>query len=187
MSHNPYAAPAASTSHSNDVANYGDLTAAPPFFAVSTTKMVVMSICTLGFYKIHWARSNWRLIKERDGSDIMPMMRAIFSLFFGYALLLRIKRDGEQAGVPASFAPGPIAAAWIITGFFSRLPQPYTMVFLLAVVWLIPVQSYVNDVNAAVTPGHDRNARFSVWNWIGIVVGGLVVALAILGSFLPSK
>jgi hypothetical protein len=47
---------------------------------------------------------------------------------------------------------------------------------------LVPVQKTMNDVNRALYPDHDPNTRFTAWNIVGIVVGGLFLAAAIWGS-----
>jgi hypothetical protein len=54
----------------------------PIYFPVSITKLVVMSLFTCGLYQILWFYKNWRLIKNREHSDIMPVWRSIFPVFF---------------------------------------------------------------------------------------------------------
>jgi hypothetical protein len=56
---------------------------------------------------------------------------------------------------------------------------------MFACLFLVPVQMHVNRLNAASSPSHDRNARFSLWNWLAIIFGGLLVMLAVAGTFLP--
>ena len=41
--------------------------------------------------------------------------------------------------------------------------------------------------NAIVAPDHVRNARFSAWNLVGLVGGGIFFMLAVVGTFLPEK
>jgi hypothetical protein len=146
-----------------------------------------MSVCTLGFYELYWSHRNWRAIKERDNSDIMPLMRAIFGLFFVYALFKRMRADGQQADQAVQLSAGPLAAGWIITTLLHRLPPPYSMLAMLAILWLIPVQAFVNELNATVVPDHPRNDSFTAWNWVAIVLGGLCFVLATIGSFLPLR
>lgn len=49
------------------------------------------------------------------------------------------------------------------------------------------MQAQVNRINAAVVPGHDRNSRFSVWNWLAIVAGVLFYALILIGLVAPAE
>ena len=57
------------------------------FFAVSVTKLVVLSFCTLGVYPIYWFYINWKIIKEQEQVHILPFWRAIFSTFLAMWLL----------------------------------------------------------------------------------------------------
>ena len=158
----------------------------PPFFAVSIAKLVVLSVCTFGLYEVWWFYRHWRLARE-SGEDVWPVVRALFMVFFIYALFRRIRRypDGiarREAGFPA----GPLAFGWIVVSLLYGLPDPYWLVSFGAVVFLVPMQMSANRINLERAPLHDRNTRFSVFNWIVIVVGGLIFALTVFGAFLPA-
>jgi hypothetical protein len=47
------------------------------------------------------------------------------------------------------------------------------------------VQAAVDQINLKLAPGADPNARFSGLNIFGMVIGGLLLVLGIVGSFLP--
>jgi hypothetical protein len=49
---------------------------------------------------------------------------------------------------------------------------------------LVPVQLRVNQINATVAPGHYRNTRFTMGNWIWLILGGGVLLLLLIGSFM---
>jgi len=51
---------------------------------------------------------------------------------------------------------------------------------------LVPVQRAANAVNAAERPLAATNARFTALDWLVVVLGGLCVALAVLGTFVPA-
>ena len=152
-----------------------------PFFAVSTTKLFVMSICTLTFYQLYWFYKNWCLIKMRELSDIWPVPRAIFSILFCYSCFARI-RDYKASGQPG-FSAGAVATCWIVISMLHRLPDPYWLLSLLAPVCLIPVQGYVNRINRAENPDHDPNGKFSLWNWVAIAFGSLMLIGNVLALF----
>ena len=38
----------------------------PLYFPVSNTKLVLLSVCTLGLYEFYWFYKNWALVKERE-------------------------------------------------------------------------------------------------------------------------
>jgi len=45
----------------------------------------------------------------------------------------------------------------------------------------------VNEINAVVSPKHDSNRKFSGWNILGVVIGGLLFVLVFVGTFFPAK
>jgi hypothetical protein len=67
------------------------------------------------------------------------------------------------------------------------LPLPYELIGYFTVMFLLPVQAAVNRLNRSAMPDHDPNSRFSFWNWIVIVIGGLWMVLVVVGSFLPKQ
>lgn len=75
---------------------------------------------------------------------------------------------------------GPYDLYWMYANW--RLER--YLVSLASMLALIPVQRAANALNARERPSVPPNDRFSALNWMGIVVGGLLVALAIWGTFL---
>jgi hypothetical protein len=110
--------------------------------------------------------------------------RAIFAIFYCHNCFATINDcDAERTGSP--LAAWPLAGGWIGTTLVSwRLPDTYWWISLLAVMFLVPVQMHVNRLNAAANPLHDRNTRFSAWNWLAVMVGGLFLLIAVVGTFL---
>jgi hypothetical protein len=180
MANNPYAPPSAPVA---DIEENRLPDNSNPLFAVGTTKVLVMSLVTLGFYQIYWFYRHWSLVRGRDRSDIMPVMRAIFAIFFVYQLFKRMREDGATYGVSESLAAGPLATAFILLQFTSRAPDPWWLIYLASCVVVTLAQQYANKVNLAAAPEHERNERFSGLNWAGIVLGGLLLFLVVVGLF----
>lgn len=158
----------------------------PIFFHVSLTKLLVLSICTLGLYEVYWFYKNWQLIKRREASDIVPALRAIFSVLFCYSLFQKVEQEAEKSNAP-SIAAGPLAIGWIVVTVLWRLPDPYWLISFLAVLFMLPVQHAANAVNAYAAPDHDPNRRFTAWNIAAVVIGGLFLVLVVIGTFLPGE
>ena len=154
---------------------------------MSLLKLGILSFCTLGLYELYWFYQNWQLIRAREQSSITPVLRAFFAVLFCYSCFRRIREHGVSLGITPPLAAGALAAAWIITSVTWKLPDPYWLISLLAVVFLLPVQAYVNRINDTSVPDHDPNARFSGWNWLTVVVGGCLLVLAILGTFMAAQ
>jgi hypothetical protein len=180
MSANPYAPP---TSLVADIPPQ-EAAAEPPFFAVSLAKLVVMSVCTLSLYEIYWFYRNWKYIKGRERTNISPVPRAIFAVFYCYQCFARVRRYDAEKNGNSTLLAGPLAIGWIVTTVLWKLPDPYWWLSLLAFVFLIPIQAHANRLNAQVSPSHNRNTSLRGWNWLAVVLGGAFLLLALVGTFL---
>jgi hypothetical protein len=83
-----------------------------PFFAVSLLKLIVLSTCTFGLYKIYWFWRNWNRIRVTSESEITPSLRAFFTLLYCYPCFIRIKVAGINRGV-LPVPPMGILASWV--------------------------------------------------------------------------
>jgi hypothetical protein len=181
--HNPYEPPTAPVTDLSD--EQWRKNNPPPFFAVSVLKLAVMSICTLGFYQPYWFYKNWDRIKADERLDIMPLMRAIFPVFFCYQLFARIKNFEHPSVQPGRLPAVLLATFWIVTTLMWRLPDPYWLPAPFSFIALLPVQRRAKEINAAVDPGHLSNSRFTALNWVAIVIFAAFFSLVLLGIFLP--
>jgi len=181
VSENPYAPPTAQVADIDS----GVPDNSNPLFAVGIAKVVVMSICTFGIYELYWFYRNWNLIRARDRSDIMPFWRAFFGIIWCYSLFKRIREDGEVHGVTDGFAAGALAAAFILLQLSWRLPDPIWLIGFASSLVVAFVQQYVNKINLVAAPGHEPNNSFTGWNWLGVVVGVIILSLALIGLFVP--
>ena len=194
MEPNPYAPPRAAVA---DIAPVVD-TSDPIFFPVSRRKLVVLLILTLTLYQLVWFYKNWAFVRRR-GERVLPLLRTIFTVFTCYGLFERVRRRGAPAGVrlPADLLAAAYISLTVVGNVLDRFvtseesPGVYAIsgVLLYAAVFcLVPVQNAINAINRAEVPDHDPNDRFTVLNWVWMVVGGLVqalVLLGLLGSALP--
>jgi len=151
----------------------------PLYFAVSPTKLIVMSIATFGFYEVYWFYQNWKLIKAREQSKIEPSSRALFAIFFCRTLFSHIKNTATSHGIRADFSPGWLTAIWIIGALSANIPYVGWFIYLASSLVLLPVQKAVNTLNGAICPDHDINRRFTALNIITIAV--LFIILILIG------
>lgn len=160
-------------------------TAAPLFMPISIGKLVLMSVCTLGMYHYFWIYRNWSLHRRRTGESLSPAARTIFAVFFIYRLFQHINTQADAWKVERMSA-GLLALAWIVPGFLVLLPDPWWLLTFATLFALVPAQRVVNAVNDAAAPGHEPNRRLRGWNWLAVGLGGPILALAVLGAFLPA-
>jgi hypothetical protein len=154
------------------------------FFATSPLKLVVMSYVTFGFYDLFWFYANWQRMRRRGHPRISPFWRTFFSIFFCYSLFRTVKETAKAENIKVRYSPGLLAVGWALASILWGLPSVGLILSFGAVLLLVPVQNTMNDVNCALYPNHDPNTRFTAWNIVAIVLGGPLLAAAVVGSFL---
>lgn len=169
---------------SSDETNVEKITGAY-FFTTSTFKLVLMSICTFGIYELFWFYKNWVLIKERTDQNIMPFWRAFFAPLWAYSCFKHIKSSANENNVTESLSIGLLAIVYFVLQALSRLPDPYWLVSLFSFTLLIPANSVALSINKHLISDFTNNETFSGWNWLGIVLGGLLFVLGLIGTFMP--
>lgn len=172
----PYAAPKAKVEDAAPADQAGTA-----YFPVSLLKLAVMCVTTFSIYEIYWFYKNWKNAQRLANVDANAPIRAFFYGITSY-WLFQLMRDHAKGVDPAlTIAAGPLAIAVLLLAAAANLPDPYWLLTFLSFLPLLRVQSAVNRVNRQLAPQADPNARFSGWNIAGALLGGLVVALAVLG------
>lgn len=155
----------------------------PIYFPVSLTKFIVMHFCTVGMYQLYWFYENWKLIVEREQSDASPFWKTFFMFIYCYTLFEKVRSSAAALKIAHSISVHILATGWILLSTLWLLPDPYGLVALLSIVFLIPVQQAANRVNESLAPGHDRNERFTALNMVAVVIGGLLLVSVVIGTF----
>lgn len=153
--------------------------------AMSLTKLVVLSLCTLGMYSLFWIYRNWRLRNEWRGRGISAPMRTIFAPLFLPSLLNDVRDEAAAVGEEVGWSAGLLAMGYFAMNVAARLPDPLWLVSVLNFAVLVPVQRTINRANARSPRPSPVDTRFTGANWAWIVIGGLFLLLAILGTLFP--
>jgi hypothetical protein len=159
---------------------------ATPQFAVSLTKLAVMSLCTFGFYELYWCYKQWDAVGRREQEKLSPFWRAFFAPLWAFSLFPNIQQLTAQHGVPATWSGSGLALAFLLLGAASRLPDPLWLVSLFSFLPLLVVQRSVNTLNATVATSAERNDRYSGRNVVVIVIGAILLVLVVWGTLLPN-
>lgn len=157
----------------------------PAFFTVSVLKFTLMSLATLGIYDLYWIYKNWKMISERQGLKLRPFWRAFFGYFYIYPLLKEFRSAGSSQGDFGNLAAGALAAVWVVLSLTWKLPDPLSLISMFAFIALIPAVKYVNNYESRVNPEIPINSKFSVWNWVGLIIGLIMFPLVVIGTFMP--
>lgn len=153
------------------------------YFPVSPLKFLVLWVGSLGIYGSYWCYRNWAYIKRRDDARIMPVARAIFSVFWYYPLYADLRKTADQSGTPNKL-PHPAIAGLLAAGFLilnvaaARGGVLYLPLLLLTGAVMLPLLAAVNALNAG--PGMAAYADHSKWKFRHVwtlVVGGSIALL----------
>lgn len=160
-------------------------------FTSSITKIIVLSVFTLGLYNLYWHFKQWQFQKRYAGHDCIPVLRAIFQLFFTHALFATVAENARIQQIKFSWNNNALATIYILLLVLSNfsdklLPDP-VMGFLLSVLITFAllaivcvVQKTINQING--DPQGSQNAQFTPWNWLAIVLGAAFWALILFGA-----
>lgn len=158
-----------------------------PLFPVATHKFIVLSICTFGIYELYWCYQNWKRLKSASGENLSPFWRAFFAPLWGFSLFKRICAAAVSAGVPVDWSSGALATFYLVLNMTWRLPDPWWLISIATLIPMIPVQQAAQRVNErhAVLSTEWRNDNYSTANVATIVIGGVSLILAVIGTFMP--
>lgn len=191
MQENIYAAPEASlTTTSED-----SVTAA--FYVVSPAKFLTLYFLTLGFYGLYWHYRQWKQYKIfYDDSDPMPIMRAIFSIFFTHTLFSVIDMRIKDQQKEFSWKPAVLATVAVISLLVARvidrvtadgsMSEPIEFVpFPLMILYGFVLLKAQRAANVSCNdPEGASNRNFTLANCVWIFVGAIVLTLGLIGTFM---
>lgn len=167
--------------------------AAPEFYIVSKTKFFVLFFATLGAYQLYWFYMHWARYRRYHKTQLWPVARAIFSLFFTHSLGGEIAQRLERTGVRHRWSPGALATGYVIFQIIGSIcdrlsakdvGSPTTDI--VGLVALLPVSYCLwgiqNAANIACNePNGESNQTFTWANWLWIVFGMLLWGLVLIG------
>jgi hypothetical protein len=194
LDQNPYAAPTA------------DVYVRPArderaWFAVGTRKLLVMSLLSFDLYIVYWFERQYRFQKRAQGESTMPLARGLFFIIFAHDVFRRVEVAAHKAGVGHGWRAGGLTGVFIVSALLSRIFDSVSskltgrvsvvlglvsIVLALGVAYpLVQVQGTLNEVLDRTNPGTERNESFTIWNWLLMILGVGLLAMGLIGSFLP--
>lgn len=163
------------------------------FFVVSPRKLAVMTFFTFGWYWFFCFHRSWVFHRAVTGERVLPLVRALFAIFFMYSLFRRVDKKIRQTGRSYVWSPLILTVtnviAWIMfllvdQGLWVKHPE-------LASLWLIGAYGLqlftIIRAQCAINfcEGDDRghsNAKLTVANWLWMALGLVIWPLIILST-----
>jgi hypothetical protein len=165
------------------------------YYAVSTSKLTVLYVATLGLYSYYWFYQHWKRQQPSMAKKINPLLRSAFYIFFTHSLAKRIENSmddkaltGRKSLVLLAFAYIILTLAAGIAGEIAEQDHVPSYVYLiwiallyLSVYPLVEIQDKVNIVLE--DPLGQINATYSTANIIFIIFGVILWGLTLIGVF----
>lgn len=152
----------------------------------SVSAYLFLSLITFGLYELYWTYKIWVHYKEKEALDIMPVGRAIFSVFFNYGLFEKIKSNARMESVQVSYSSGMLFVVWLVLNLLSKLPDPFWLVSFLSMFVFVPIiQTFHNAIEASDEYHLTIREGFSTGQIIAIILGVILWCLVLAGYLLP--
>lgn len=171
-------------------ANLQELVADPAnyeFYVVSKGKFSLLFFLTFGMYAVYWHYRNWVLYKRKHEERCIPVLRAIFSIFFTHTLFGEVKYRLKINHPDVFWNSGTwatlVVAMVLLERISEKLPSEELstaiplVCFIAHGILLLKAQAMINL--ACNDPTGISNSRFTLFNyfWVAIFpVAILVVA-----------
>ena len=154
---------------------------------LSAQKFIILSIVSFSLYSSWWMYKSWRFLKVKDNLDILPVARTIFAIFFLNSLFNKIQDFSKSKGYLKSFSSSNYFVGFFVFQFIANLdlPDPFWMVSLLGVFFLIPA---VESLNYGIKNSGDytviENGKFNNRQIVLTVIGSILWIIIIIGLFI---
>ncbi len=166
------------------------------YYVVAPGKFLALAILTMGVYLVYWFYRQWRTVKDRDQSNIWPIPRGLFYIFFTHSLYADINERLRSNGTNYEWSPGASATLVVVltllSNILSRLSgenigPPFTDVLSIAIVpmlayFALPAQKAANAASG--DADGSSNSSFTGANWVWMILGGLIWALSLFGLYI---
>ena len=166
------------------------------YYVVGSTKFVLLMVITGNLYSLYWYYRQWRSIKRRDGSDVWPLLRTIFAIFFTHSLFADIRATLGHRGIAYRWSPMLFASLAVLYYVFSTsmifLPDEIALKPAVAIVslaltpllafLLLPAQKAANA--AAGDAAGTANRALTGANWVWLIIGGFLWLLQLFNLFI---
>jgi hypothetical protein len=160
-----------------------------PLFPVATHKFIVLSLCTFGLYQFYWIYQNWKRLKRASGERLSPFWRVFFAPVWNFFLFRDIGDVAMEAGVPYGWSWHALALTWLVLSGLTQLPGPWGLIGFGSIAAIIPVQRTAQQVNDrySQSAAESGNRSYGAANVAWILIGGLLLILSVIGTFMPPE
>ena len=161
------------------------------FYVVSTKKLTMLLLVTLGVYAFYWFYKNWQVAKVQNPkyAKSYPGLRALFAIIYSPSLFACIQKRAEQENIKLKLSAWHLAAASnlliICSLVLFSLGSVYATLFgvlaaLCAFLPILKMQKVINLIEH--DPTGWANHKLTGLNWLCILTGASYTSLFALAT-----
>jgi hypothetical protein len=132
------------------------------YFTAGAMKFSLMSLTTFGIYEPYWFYRNWRIIRDREQSQISPFWRACFAPIWTFSMGSRLTKEAKDQNIPLGLPVVALGVIYLLLNALWRLPDPYWLVTTLTFIPLLLFDFAARRLNGGGQLAEPAFARFSV-------------------------
>ncbi len=142
----------------------------PALYAPRTSKIVVLSLTTLGFYLVYWGYKNWAIMRESGRTRAWAPICGFFLPFTLFSLLDKVEAVAGSIGVSARKLNG-WAIGFLLINLLKMIPIVGILFSLLTFLALLPINRTFAKINRALQNFNPKYENFNRYNiaWLVLV------------------
>lgn len=173
--------------------------AGDPFYVVARGKFLLLYFATIGLYQVYWFYRHWAAQRRHRGTRTVPVLRALFAIFFTHSLFQRIDASLDADGQAVRWHPRWAATAFVLLSLLSyvlsqlvgkSIGWPVTdvlnLLIIVPVAWPLWIAQRAANL-ACADPAGARNAALTVPNGLWLALGVLLWAAALFSLTLSPE
>lgn len=154
------------------------------YYPVAIPKFTALWCLTFGIYGIYWFYRNWKYIRKRDQSHIMPLARGIFYVFWYYPLFKDLREDSSrsygQATLPALWVGSVLGALFLLLNMAGSVSAYEVLFSVIASLLVLPMVTSINRIND--TAAYRHNSRWRIHHYLMTLLAAPLLLLTLGGE-----
>jgi hypothetical protein len=191
--HEPKHLPTAAEIPANFMSEGGEVRIGNVYFFIPLQRLVLMTIASFGLYQLYWMYKQWQYCDRKHRSAYEIWSRGGMAwLIFPWTIFQKIQYDTELNAVERADFSG-VGLFWLWAGagmaiylvvssmdnLFGKSDLFYYGLGSLDVLVLLPIQRYINRVNAKLGNTYEKPG---LGHYLCLGIGIFVIASTIIGS-----
>lgn len=163
---------------------------------ISPKKVLILSIITWGLYDFFWFYKNWKLIKEKENSNIRPYGRSFLAVFYCYSFFKKTLDSAKNYGYIEKYSAATLATVYFVLTIIGvvlgkSIPGLGWWAFVFSVIGLFgalplyEIQKEINFVSEHESGVTDLENKYSFSDALFVFFGILYTIFVVYGAFMP--